>query len=669
MSEPAEGVPIMSIPAHCEVLEDRVLLATFAVINTNNSGAGSLRQSMLDANATVGLDTITFNIPGSGVHSIGLTSPLPTIVNPLTIDGTTQPGVTNGVPLIELNGVSAGTSADGIAVTDAEATIRGLIINRFNGRGVAASAPANTIVIESNYIGTDATGLLARANTGAGIQLTASNSTIGGAQSSQRNVISANGSKGIIITGSNNLVINNFIGVGANFTTPLGNKDIAVLVTGASTLNTITGNIIANSAFSGVAVASAATGTEILNNAIYNNATLGIDLEGDGLTPNDGNDSDTGANNRQNFPVISTVDIQSSGTKLHLAGTLKSTPSRAFDLEFFSTRPLEPADVGEGPTIIGQTTVTTNASGNATFNVTFSGTISSFASFTATATDNVTHDTSEFSIPVGGIYLAGTNGNDNISFTAGENTIVVSINGAAQTFAAATTHFLGLDARDGDDSVTIGQGLPGIYVLGGLGRDTLSGGAGRDTLTGGGDNDTISGGTGDDRLAGSGGRDLINGNLGNDRIYGAESNDTLIGAAGVDRIFGGSGNDQLVGNGSNDKLYGEDDNDSLYGSDGNDILHGDDGFDELLGQDDNDTIDGGSNADTMFGGAGDDLMAGGGGDDAFSGDIGKDTMLGNIGNDAFAAKDNEKDSVNGGSGEDSATADASLDILLSIENS
>src|SRR5262249_33233351 len=51
--------------------------ATFTVVNTNDSGAGSLRQAILDANGNAGLDTISFNIPGSGVHTI---QPLSTIM-------------------------------------------------------------------------------------------------------------------------------------------------------------------------------------------------------------------------------------------------------------------------------------------------------------------------------------------------------------------------------------------------------------------------------------------------------------------------------------------------------------------------------------------------------------------------------------------------------------
>src|SRR5262245_56776486 len=75
-----------------EHLEDRTVPATFVVTNVNNPGAGSLRQAILDANSSSGADTITFNIPGSGVHTIAPTSALPNITEAVTIDGYTQPG-------------------------------------------------------------------------------------------------------------------------------------------------------------------------------------------------------------------------------------------------------------------------------------------------------------------------------------------------------------------------------------------------------------------------------------------------------------------------------------------------------------------------------------------------------------------------------------------------
>src|SRR5262245_40396879 len=60
---------------------------TFVVNNTNDSGAGSLRQAILDANANAGPDTINFNIPGAGVHTITPVGSLPPLTDPVTIDG------------------------------------------------------------------------------------------------------------------------------------------------------------------------------------------------------------------------------------------------------------------------------------------------------------------------------------------------------------------------------------------------------------------------------------------------------------------------------------------------------------------------------------------------------------------------------------------------------
>src|SRR5947207_15548138 len=66
--------------------------ATFTVMNTNDSGPGSLRQAILDANGNPGTDAIAFDIPGPGVHTIQPATPLPTITEAVTIDGYTQPG-------------------------------------------------------------------------------------------------------------------------------------------------------------------------------------------------------------------------------------------------------------------------------------------------------------------------------------------------------------------------------------------------------------------------------------------------------------------------------------------------------------------------------------------------------------------------------------------------
>src|SRR3954462_9725902 len=84
----------------------------YPVTNTSDSGPGSLRQAIVDANGHSGPDNISFNIPGSGVRTITLATALPAITSPVTIDDYTQPGSAantllagdNAVLLIELNG-------------------------------------------------------------------------------------------------------------------------------------------------------------------------------------------------------------------------------------------------------------------------------------------------------------------------------------------------------------------------------------------------------------------------------------------------------------------------------------------------------------------------------------------------------------------------------------
>src|SRR5690242_15700472 len=111
---------------------------TYTITSTADSGAGSLRQAILDANANPGADTIAFNIVGSGVHTISPSTPLDPITDAVTIDGYTQPGSsanTNpvGQPLdtvlrIEIDGTNA--PGNGLLVKAQNVTIKGLAINR-----------------------------------------------------------------------------------------------------------------------------------------------------------------------------------------------------------------------------------------------------------------------------------------------------------------------------------------------------------------------------------------------------------------------------------------------------------------------------------------------------------------------------------------------------------
>lgn len=109
--------------------------ATFTVTTTADSGPGSLRQAILDANASPGADTITFAIGAMGSQqTIQPTSALPTITEPVTIDGWSQGGSSyTGPPLIELRGSLAGSSNIGLNVIGGGSRVRGLVINGFTG--------------------------------------------------------------------------------------------------------------------------------------------------------------------------------------------------------------------------------------------------------------------------------------------------------------------------------------------------------------------------------------------------------------------------------------------------------------------------------------------------------------------------------------------------------
>jgi CSLREA domain-containing protein len=273
------------------------------VINTDDSGLGSLRQAIICANAAPGADTITFNIPGNGVHTISPLSALPIITDPVIIDGYTQPGAspnTNGPAqgdnanlLIELNGSNA-PSTRGLDFSEANGTVRGLVINNFT-IGIFLNKDNN--VVEGNFIGTNpagtsGSGMLYGINVGG----SSANNRIGGADADDgaadgklmaRNVISGC-EAAINIAGSGNLVRGNLLGTQASGIAALGNgsgvfigggtdnliggtafgagnvisKNInGVFISGALAVNTVQGNLI---------------GTDVTGTASLGNTNAGV---------------------------------------------------------------------------------------------------------------------------------------------------------------------------------------------------------------------------------------------------------------------------------------------------------------------------------------------------------------------------------------------------------
>jgi hypothetical protein len=241
-----------------ELLEDRCLLAVVSVDTTSDvadgntssiaalvtnrgaDGAISLREAIFASNVTAnvgGPDEIRFAISGPGPHTISPTSALPTITNPVVIDGYTQSGASannaapnqpfNTVLKIELAGNLSG-SATGLRLGAGSggSTIRGLAINRFSNN-IWIDSAGNAVV--GNFIGTNITGTVAMPGAANGVFLTgaaADINMIGGGNPADANLISGNGSNGITIVGAgseNNAIQGNRIGTDATGALDLGN--------------------------------------------------------------------------------------------------------------------------------------------------------------------------------------------------------------------------------------------------------------------------------------------------------------------------------------------------------------------------------------------------------------------------------------------------------------
>jgi hypothetical protein len=297
--------------------------STFTVINTNDSGSGSLRQAIINANTNPGADSIHFNIPGAGVHSIIPLSALPTITDPVVIDGYTQPGSSpntlaagnNSTHLIELNGNGADFPA--LTVTAGNCTLRGLVINRFNGNG-----PANALNLQTGgnntivgcFFGISADGTTAQNNSRLGIDIESSpNNTIGGTDPGDRNVISGSGSAtNIQINGpasSGTMIQGNYIGTNAAGTAEIMNSIIGIEIgnngAGTGSSNNIIGGTTAGA-----------------RNVISGNSSVGIDIFDSGVTGNviEGNYVGTNAAGTAAIPngtgifLLRTVNVVIGGT-------------------------------------------------------------------------------------------------------------------------------------------------------------------------------------------------------------------------------------------------------------------------------------------------------------------------------------------------------------------
>jgi uncharacterized repeat protein (TIGR01451 family) len=264
-----------------ERLEQRALLAMFVVTDPGNSGPGTLRDAIEQANMTPDLDDITFALP-LGSETITLTEALPNIIYPVTMDAG-DPGASNprNVALV----TTSPDVTDGLVVTGGGTTIAGLAIGGFSGAGIVLrTAGGNNI--RGNFIGLSRDGAGVIGN-GMGILVQGSaGNTIGGTSAGARNVISGNTGDGIRLLdsgSSSNTIQGNLIGMLPTGLTAAPNANGIVLDTSTPGAGGAPTNLIGGT-LSGA------------RNIISANTNAGIVLRGPGTTNNSIQGNDIGTN-------------------------------------------------------------------------------------------------------------------------------------------------------------------------------------------------------------------------------------------------------------------------------------------------------------------------------------------------------------------------------------
>jgi len=415
--------------------------ATFTVTTTDDSGPGSLRQAMLDANGVNASNTIVFNIAPGGHQVITPLTVLPALTGAgsssvISIDGASQPGFA-GAPLIELD---CHLVTNGITVAGPEPfVISSLVINRCAGPAISLIRSLFNNLIQGCYLGTDASGKVALTNdsaiymVGSGTALTGNLIQglvavypFGGASGQivfTAGLTATNNLFGTDITGANRLagggiygdgdadfdiennvfadgittsivlakISGNFIGTDRSGTVSLGNQGAGITLIGQTTRltpgyphQTITNNVIKFNGGEGVVVElSGNTGDWISRNSIYANGGAGIDV---------------GANDLQLIPNLDSVT--QSGANVIFRGSMSGASNATFTLEFFSNEDIDwLTGNGEGENYLGSAIVTTGTNGSGLINVSLPVTVPVGRYITATATDT-NYSTSDFSQPV-----------------------------------------------------------------------------------------------------------------------------------------------------------------------------------------------------------------------------------------------------------------------------
>ena len=375
-----------------------------------------------------------------------------------TLGGNQVEGNFLGTDAAGTGSLDAGTAAI-LVRNSANNTVGGLAAaarNLISGKGLNAiqisGAQATGNLVLNNIVGLDATGFDEAGDFVACVLISdsANGNTIGGTTAEARNVISGDNVVGIELQSDNNAIIGNFVGTDVTGTNIIANYGKGFVVSGQNNQigGTVpgAGNTIWGSLEQGILVQDPANGTSILGNSLFSNGGLGIDLAGgtetNGVTANDDTDPDVGANNLQNFPVLTSA--VSSTTRTLVSGTLNSIAAQSYRVEFFATDAADASGHGEGKTYLGFTDVTTDASGNATFVDVELPTLPTGQSVVSATATSASGATSEFALALTATIAATTN---DVSISISDTPDPVTL-GDEITYLITVTTSAGADVVD-----------------------------------------------------------------------------------------------------------------------------------------------------------------------------------------------------------------------------
>ena len=320
--------------------------ATFTVTNASASGPGSLRQAILDANGAPGRDMINFAIePFDGtVKTIMPTAgnPMPDVLDPVIIDGYTQPGASvnmladgnNAVLLIAINLTNNST----LRISAGDSTVRGLVLHSFGGAGAGLVLQTRgSNVVEGCFIGTDAAGT---SNLGFGNYAlsipSGTGNRIGGTAPASRNLL-CGGALGVDLFGGSNVVQGNFIGTDRHGSGRLG-RGTAMRINSTAPGNLIGGtvpgarNVISGNMIGGIQINSSNNvvqgnfiGTDVTGTTDLGNGSHGIAISSPTATDNLIGGTAVGAGNVISGSSNSGIDVSSGAIGTGIQGNFIGT--------------------------------------------------------------------------------------------------------------------------------------------------------------------------------------------------------------------------------------------------------------------------------------------------------------------------------------------------------